>query len=163
MSGIRTETPRIRTEKPFKTARRHFDPNFLDAVSGYDELLKEFEDAVHKAGKAGDYETLGLAMAYLVKVIQACELWDAFQKADRFRIEDRANVHAPGKVAGQNSVVKILGISRNGVYARMDSVDLRPQDFAGVRSAVELVTRSPKLRDMREQLQKYRLKPLKPR
>ncbi len=133
-----------------------FDPALLHSLEGYVEIEELVTQAFNKCAREGDVATSRVAQTFLESVVQACELWGAFRRASRFRLEDRANEHASGKVAGQkHSVSALLGITRNGVYARLSNLGLRPEDFAYLDSVQVLVSRSERLSGLEEQLKAF--------
>ncbi len=143
--------------KPAKRRNvRRFNAEFLHDIDGFEQLQSEAVTAFRNASLNGDTDAMKLTANYFVGVVLACQMWDAFKKADRYRLDDRINVRAPGKVAGQNSVMRILKLTRNGVYARLEAVDLRPDDFGGLDNAEQLIKRSKKLQSLRSEVRKLK-------
>jgi len=141
------------TKSAAMEAPSKFDPTILSHLKGYEGTEELIANAFQKAVHELDVPVSRVAQAFLELLVQACELWDAFRKASRFRLEDRANEHASGKVAGEeHSVSALLGITRNGVYARLANLGLRPENFAYLDSVEALVSRSQKLTMMHDQL-----------
>ena len=109
------------------------------AVEGLVETIRRVEQ---HAFETGDRALIGDAHHLLSGLVQLYDLLTAFRNSP------------DGRIKGPQGVAKKLGLTRNGVYCRLEMVGLDPEDLRNPPGDVrELVARSRILGPLADRLQ----------
>lgn len=149
--SVRQSSPSIAVDVPIP-----FDAAKITALVGYKAVETTAVNAFRLAVSKANPVIINTAHEFLTVLFNVCHLWRAFRVASRYRIEDRANPDAAGRIAGDKaSVTALLGMGRNVIYRHLREAGLTPDDFSGLESVPELVQRGTRLRELRDVLQSF--------